>query len=317
MIDIIIPTYNNKKGLIRTLQSIPKKEELVITIIDDCSSEPIDYSDIAEKYNFIQLKTNNGPGNVRQFGIDNTSQPYIMFIDTDDYFLDDVFDTVINTINKCQNINIFGWSYISESSGKVSGVASNHLHGKVYKRQFLKKYNITFCKESSYINEDIGFNRICRLLTNIKFILKPIYIWTADPNSITRRNNREFNYKYQNIGLALNAIHIYNTCKDLVSKDALEKECSEIMGGLYAGVIKTAQERAEFLMEAWQGARKFYKEIYQPYINKTTVVLQYTFNNLLNEAIHKRKEWKKSIPLNINRFFIELDRYENPPDIYT
>jgi glycosyltransferase involved in cell wall biosynthesis len=46
MIDIIIPTYNNLEGLKLTLNSIPKDDRYHITIIDDCSTQDIDYSDM-------------------------------------------------------------------------------------------------------------------------------------------------------------------------------------------------------------------------------------------------------------------------------
>ena len=49
---------------------------------------------------------------------------------------------------------------------KVTKETDNRLHGKVYKRRFIETHNITFCAESSYLNEDIGFNRACRYLTN-------------------------------------------------------------------------------------------------------------------------------------------------------
>ena len=54
MIDIIIPTYNNKQGLIKTIQSIPKNKNLLITIIDDCSTQMIDYSDLEKQYKIIK-----------------------------------------------------------------------------------------------------------------------------------------------------------------------------------------------------------------------------------------------------------------------
>jgi hypothetical protein len=48
------------------------------------------------------------------------------------------------------------------------------MHGKVYKREFINKYGITFTPESSYMNEDIGFNRACRLCGKMTFINLPV-----------------------------------------------------------------------------------------------------------------------------------------------
>ena len=316
MIDIIIPTYNNKQGLIKTIQSIPKNKNLLITIIDDCSTQMIDYSDLEKQYKIIKLQKNVGPGAARQYGINNTNEPYIMFIDTGDYFFDNIFNNIINIITNDSETDVFAWQHISEKSKKVSKNTDNHLHGKVYKREFLNNHNIQFCKESSYANEDIGFNRICRLLTKIKFFNQPIYMWTNDPNSLTRRDNNSFSYKNQNIGLAFNGIHIYNTCKGQTAAERIELECGEIMGALYMGVIKTVQERPEFINEAWFGARLFYKKIYQPNNYNVNIALQSSFSKLIAEVKRKKDIWIKPVRLNIVKFLQELDKYEVIPDYY-
>ena len=69
------------------------------------------------------------------------------------------------------------------------------MHGKVYKRQFLEDHGITFCTDSSYMNEDVGFNRTCRLLTDFYYIDEPVIKWIRHENSLTYKNNRETLYK--------------------------------------------------------------------------------------------------------------------------
>lgn len=185
------------------------------------------------------MPKNSGPGNVRQYGIDHTSEPFIMFIDTGDYLLPQNF---LNTVEQYPAIDIFSFQTISERTKKICPNTHNRVHGRIYKREFLTKYNIKFCHESSFVNEDVGFNRICRLLLRQKKcslarVNLPIYMWTMDPNSLTRRNNSEFTYKKQNIGLALNGIHVYNTCKNIIDAQLLALEAGEIMGALYQNVI--------------------------------------------------------------------------------
>ena len=84
MIDLIIPYDNNPEGLKRTLESIAP-DIFDIHIIDDHSdySLPI----IFHQYSYSRLNMNRGPGYARQYGIDHTTNPYIMFIDTGDIFL--------------------------------------------------------------------------------------------------------------------------------------------------------------------------------------------------------------------------------------
>lgn len=316
MLDIIIPTYNNKKGLLVTLGSIPRNPELKITVIDDCSSDDINYSDVLSYCNLLQTPYNGGPGNARQYGLSKTNEPYVIFIDTGDYFFDNVFLNILDTIKNNPQENVFSWQHISEKKYIVCSDAHNRLHGRVYKRDFLTKYNIKFCQESSFADEDIGFNRLCRIFTKFKFIELPIYMWTVDDNSITRKNKNEFIYKKQNIGLALNGIHIFNNCKGHVSPKILENECGEIMGALHNGVIKTAQERPEYLNFAWEGARLFYKTIYKPNHYFANASLYQTFSRTMKEARKKKDIWNKSIPLNIHRFLADLDKYEKIPSWY-
>ena len=168
MIDLIIPTYKNKEGLRRTLASITPCPEITVTVIDDCSN--MYYNDILEEFPFFTIyynQKNIGPGLTRQVGIDLTKNPYVMFLDTGDYYLNDkVLPMMIATIQEHPDTVIFSWQY--ELHGKVSADTNNRMHGRVYKREFLDTYNIRFCPESSYINEDIGFNRLCRIIVQDK-----------------------------------------------------------------------------------------------------------------------------------------------------
>ena len=84
MIDLIIPYYNNRIGLLNTLKSV-NQSIFKIIIIDDHSTEtpifPLDNAD------YFRLNINSGPGIARQQGIEKTSNPYIMFLDTGDIFI--------------------------------------------------------------------------------------------------------------------------------------------------------------------------------------------------------------------------------------
>ena len=88
-----------------------------------------------------------------------------MFIDTGDVFIGRTsFDAIEAAIRENPNADIISFPYIYKE--KILNETSNRMHGKIYKRSFLEKYSITFAPESSYFNEDIGFNRACRLCTD-------------------------------------------------------------------------------------------------------------------------------------------------------
>ena len=115
---------------------------------------------------------NSGPGFARQYGINKTSNPYIMFIDTGDVILLGEQQKILQTIEENPNVDVFAWLYYYKD--ELTKHSDNRMHGKVYKREFLDKYGITFCAESSYMDEDVGFNRTCRLLTDFYYIDEPI-----------------------------------------------------------------------------------------------------------------------------------------------
>lgn len=254
MIDLIIPYYNNPKGIITTLQSI-NFDIFNVTIIDDGSNNylpPTIFGAQVFRYN-----DNRGPGRARQWGIEHTSNPYIMFIDTGDEFISQEVQLEIPyMIDEYSDSDIIVWSYLHDE--KITNFLDNRLHGKLYKRKFLTEKGITFCPNSSYMNEDIGFNRACRLLTDnkIAFIDKPLIHQIKEENSLTEKDSKAALYRDQTRSLSLVSIHTLETCdKNNVNTDI---EINQIAIALYYWFIRCAAERPEYLPDAWAGAKIFY-----------------------------------------------------------
>ena len=141
--DLIIPVYNNKRGLYRSLMSIGVESNSIVdvTVVDDCSTE--NYDDIVNFFaqfipiRILKLDVNSGPGMARQYGLDHTKNDYIIFLDCGDYFLGpDTLTNIHNIVKENSVINLFSWSYL-DSIGNDCTCDTNRLHGKVYKREFL------------------------------------------------------------------------------------------------------------------------------------------------------------------------------------
>lgn len=224
MIDVIIPAYNAHKTIDKTLISIAMQDyadKIKVYIINDASTkdykEQVDYFSKLIDIKELKLKENKGPGYARQYGIDYSQNDYIVFIDSDDIFLN------FQSITKLYN------HITSDDYDVVSGVFFEELdndyirhcndtifvHGKIYKREFLKQHNIRF--NDTYSNEDNGFNSLILLNdAKIKFIPDEISIWRNNKESITRKNNYEYSlsgiegYAY-NINWAI-TIAIKNNC---------------------------------------------------------------------------------------------------------
>lgn len=311
MLDIIIPTYKNKIGLITTLESIIPELHNHVLVIDDGSL--MDYTDIKEQFPNITLQMNNinqGPGNVRQQGINSTGQPYIMFIDTGDYFVSAAIQNeILTSVTNNPEIDIFSWQHLKQEKPEPS--IHNRLHGRVYKRKFLNKYNISFCSKSSYANEDIGFNRLCRLCLReenkeIYDIPKPAIVYAYDQNSITNVNNHEFNYKNQSIGLALNAIHVYEIAKENnITHRYILDDMNDVMYSLYYNYLCTKNERPEFIENALEGARMYYNEVFSKEENDWKS-LNIMYAQFVRRIIRRRAQWKNSQPINFDKFINQL-----------
>lgn len=324
MLDIIIPTYKNKEGLRKTLSSINRAllPEINVTIIDDYSETY--YNDILEEFSFTTVfycAKNAGPGCARNYGMRVTNNPYIMFLDTGDYFVsNEIQNTILQTIKDNPTVVFFSWKYLTE--GKPNNDTSNRLHGRVYRRDFLRKYHITFCEESSYTNEDIGFNRLCRLILKDRekkslFLEEPAVVYSKDENSLTNKNNKAFFFKQQNMGLALNIIHeIKIAKKDYVSPNIILQEINFIMASMYYTFLCTAYERPEFIQEAYDGARLFYLECFSKNTDNKAPEMLKAYHYYLKQIYQRAKSWKNFRPLNFLRFIKDLKTYQKVPSWY-
>lgn len=312
MIDLIIPYYNNPEGLKRTLDSI-NSDIFNITIIDDNSTVHMLYNPKANQV--LRYNKNRGPGFARQWGINKTSNPYIMFIDAGDIFISqEIQRKVINVIQANPEANMIVFNYYYQD--KLTSNTDNRMHGKVYKRAFLEKYNITFCPSSSYMDEDIGFNRACRICTEselqpIVYMPNPIIRWIEDSNSLTKKDNNVALYRDQTRALSLVSIHAIETCrKNNIDPTRIEIEMEQIAIGLYYWFIRTAAERPEYIQEAWSGAKIFY-DYYRKEIKPNTLYIGTKF-------IKKCAEYRDKIafPINVLRFVHDIQLNEIIPNNY-
>ena len=198
-LDIIIPIYNAKATIRRTLYSIATQRNICdfcVYLINDCSD--YDYSDevslFSKFYDIkeLKMKKNGGPGLARQYGIDNSTGNYIVFIDADDYFYSPfALSQLYNSINKKYDLVISNFLYKRDNQTLVKKNNWIWLHGKIYSRKFLEKNNIRF--NNSRENEDNGFNRLIMFYNPKYLILDSLtYEYSENPNSITRKNNREY-----------------------------------------------------------------------------------------------------------------------------
>ena len=165
LFSIIIPVYNSEKYLVQCIQSIlnQKYTNLEIILIDDCSTdESIKISrSFAKKCKNIKIicnKKNEGVSACRNKGIKNATGKYIIFLDSDDYFLNNSLKKLANLIKKNNDINLVIFTHYSKKVGNKFIKSKNIFFSNSLKRKvkdLFKFYNNNFCYQYcwSYVFE--------------------------------------------------------------------------------------------------------------------------------------------------------------------
>lgn len=202
MINVIIPAYNCSKTLGRTLASLVAQTDInfEVIIVDDCSTEDIKsiIDDYTNKLNIIYIRNekNLGCGMSRQVGIDNATQKFITFLDSDDMFMPyavETFNAVIKEHPETEYLHTYFYEQMI-----IDGVSAMVLHkdnytachGKLYSLEAISKYNIRNSVKIKWA-DDSYFNSICGELLKMSIIGIPTILWTNTPNSILHKHDSE------------------------------------------------------------------------------------------------------------------------------
>ena len=106
-ISVIIPCYNQEELVIRAIDSIPKRDDIEIIVIDDGSedntwAELIRYrNEHPELLNLILLwnEENKGVGYTVNRGYDNAKGEYIVLLGSDDYFYTEELEKCVKELD--------------------------------------------------------------------------------------------------------------------------------------------------------------------------------------------------------------------------
>lgn len=204
---IIIPTYNDTIEKIKcSLDSIALQNDYdlskieVIIVDDNTTNKLVNWNEISKLYpqlniKYIQLSENKGPGNARQVGLDNSVGDFIFFLDCGDSLYDSTILTTFDS-KKTDNCDIISTKlYDEETKNKRRSFLLNnaYIFGIFIKRKFLIENNIRFSEilrweEDSFFEEKIKY--YCPKIVSTGCTIG--YSYNVDPNSITRRNNHEY-----------------------------------------------------------------------------------------------------------------------------
>ena len=202
MINVIIPAYNCRATLGRTLSSLVAQTDpnFEVIIVNDCSTE--DLKSIVDDYRdklsivYIRNEQNLGCGMSRQVGIDNATQKFITFLDSDDMFMPytiETFNSIIEANPDTEYLHSYFYEQIVIDNNPAIYLWKDNYtacHGKLYNVELIKKYGI---RNSPLVKwaDDSFFNSMCSELMNMSIINVPTVLWTNNKNSIMRRQDIE------------------------------------------------------------------------------------------------------------------------------
>lgn len=102
---ITIPAYNEAKRITKALDSIPKRGDIEVLVVDDGSTD--NTLEVVQRYKkehslnlrVIHLKENKGLGNAKNVGYDNARGFYIHQLDADDYLYTKEYEEAITKLD--------------------------------------------------------------------------------------------------------------------------------------------------------------------------------------------------------------------------
>jgi glycosyltransferase involved in cell wall biosynthesis len=295
MIDVIIPAFNSQDTIEKCVGSIVlqnKIEEIRITIVDDCSDR--DYSEVVDRFGdqvlIRQIRTpeNVGSGLARQYGVDHTGGQFIVFVDADDLFCD-MFGIAMMLRcmedPKCVCISAPFWEDGGDGNFRVHEKDLTWVFSKMYRRSYLDKYGIRFNKTRAC--EDVGFNS--KVLMNcgddeyVKFVDKPIYIWSFKEDSITRKNDGEYSYRQGVIGYVENKMDLISGVD--LNDPKYKKEVFSNLVDMYYHYMIVKLRKPEFADEVFNKMVEYYQ------IVKEQIPLKMDYQEIA-DLFYKRIEYR-------------------------
>ena len=212
LISIIVPIYKVEKYLRQCIDSIINQtySNLEIILVDDgspdnCGKICDEYVKIDKRIKVIH-KENGGLSSARNAGLDIATGDYIGFVDSDDYIDKNMYEELINSINKYNSdiavctfsfknkyrnkvVNYFNEEYLFKDKDKFIEAKDGkrrinpNAWTKLYKRKIFDniRYPEGLIYEDSYVIYDI-----MNIADSVSYVPKPLYYYRERKNSVSK-----------------------------------------------------------------------------------------------------------------------------------
>lgn len=217
---IIIPHKNIPNLLQRCLNSIPRRKDIQIIVIDDNSDESIvdfnNFPGLGDKYVEVYLtKEGKGAGYARNVGLKYAKGKWLLFADADDFFTENAFEYLFVEVDSPHEIIYFKVTSCysdtlvpADRGDKVNKFVDDFIQnktkdteslirykwqmpwGKMIKTEFINKRNIRF--DEVQVSNDVMFSLIAGYsASSIGIINHAIYCVTLSKGGLTNIMTKE------------------------------------------------------------------------------------------------------------------------------
>ena len=142
-VSIIIPVYNQEELILRTLDSIPTRNNIEIIIVDDKSTDntiknvkQYKKEHLNKNITIISNKENKGVGYTFNQGLNKAKNDYILRIDSDDYFYTKQLNYIID--NELDGTDMIYYN-LKDNNGRTLDVDKNNRSWRCGAVKFIKR----------------------------------------------------------------------------------------------------------------------------------------------------------------------------------
>jgi glycosyltransferase involved in cell wall biosynthesis len=213
ILSIIIPAYNAQDYIDRCIHSALKQDlnpsDYEIIVVDDGSSDQTGkfVTEIASQFTNVKLITqeNKGEGGARNTGIKGAQGKYILFLDQDDYLIENTIHQLIQIADK-EDLDILMADHFHEKTGDTpfknaifNTNSTEIVSGKeflkinaiawpvwvyLFKRGFLSQNNLLFRDKGLFTDAEFSLRSIFHA-EKMMYVDIFFYSWINNPRSVS------------------------------------------------------------------------------------------------------------------------------------
>lgn len=269
-ISVIIPVYNVENYLEKCIDSIIMQtyKNLEIILVNDGSTDTS--PEICEHYKIrderitIIHQKNKGLSGARNTGIEHASGEFLLFVDSDDYILPNMIETLYTRLKMDKTeMAICSFEYVDENGNKVCEQLSRQCEmkneilgknemfhkishktpgywyyviscGKLYRKYIFEQYRFP---EGRIHEDEFAIHHIIDKVTNVSIVEERLYMYLQRTGSIM--NNNDTLKRLDAMDAFLDRADFYKKKREpCLSRDAL-KAAYDVLAGMLLSASKS------------------------------------------------------------------------------